>query len=382
MRYWVEITSLAYGGDGIGRIDGQVCFVPFAFPGDVAEVEITRKAKQVLWGRITAIAEASPDRLETAPPGHAGVCGGCHWIQFAYPAQADWKQRLVREALLRYAGLEADLTWEDDPAQRIGWRTRADVHGDGVRLGFFALGSHEIVDSACPLTHPKLAAAIERLRAAGWRQDVTLTVDPDGNAVLAFGRGPTREARACVTAWDTPRGDGTRAQFMHGGAPVVNGCFSQAGLGLNRLLQRAVARMVTGNGPLFDAYCGNGNLSLGFTGQREVLGLDISAGAADAARAISGDYREGDEFAMAAALCGRAWGTILLDPPRAGARALIAALAAAQADEIIYVSCDPVALARDLKGIAAGGWQITHGTVLDLFPNTSHVETVVRLERA
>lgn len=377
----MEITSLAYGGDGIGRIDGQVCFVPFAFPGDVLEVAVVRKAKGVLWAGIKQILQPSPDRVAGLEGPHAGRCGGCHWIQFAYPAQGVWKLRLVTEALARYAGIEANLTWQEDPAQRTGWRTRADIHGDGKLNGFFAPGTHEVVGGRCPLLHPRLAAAVDRLRRSGWRGEVTVTINPDGDDVLAFGRGVTDDARKAVTAWDGPHSEPPRARFHFDGVPIVNGCFSQAGLLLNRMLRKAVADCVQADGPLFDAYCGNGNLSLAFTGSREVAGMDIAWPAAAAARDIAGEYREGGESDIAAAILGRAWGTVVLDPPRTGAKALLSALADARAEEIVYVSCDPVALARDLKAIANGGWRIERGTVLDLFPNTSHVETVVRLVR-
>lgn len=380
MKHRVEITGLAYGGDGIGRIDGQVCFVPFGLPGDVLSVEITRKAKGVLWGRIAAVEAGSEHRL-AVEDGHAGRCGGCQWLHFAYPEQGAWKQRLITEALARYAGLEVAVEWREDPALRLGWRTRAELHGDGERLGFFAQGSHEIVETPCPLLHAKLAAAVARLRGVGWRGEVELTVNPEGEEVLAFGRGPTREAREVVTAWDTPRGEDMRTQFVFDGAPIVNGCFSQSSLLLNRLLRATVAEMVTAEGAIFDAYCGNGNLSLAYLPTREVAGVDASEGAVAAAAALGGDYRVGDEWAMVVAIKGQRWGTVLMDPPRAGAKALVPALVAAQAEELVYVSCDPVALARDLKGLCAGGWTVARAVGLDLFPNTAHMETVVRLVR-
>lgn len=332
----------------------------------------------MLWGRLIEVVSPSPDRLPTGP--HIGACGGCHWAHFAYPAQAEWKQKLVREALARYAGIEVEVCWREDAALRLDWRTRADLHGDGDRFGFYVQGSHVITETPCPLLHPRLADAVARLREAGCRHDVTLTVNPEGDEVLAFGRGGTRELRAVVTAWNGTH-DATPAHFSFDGAPIVNGCFSQASLLLNRLLRATVESMVHGAGPVFDAYCGNGNLSLAYLTTRTVQGMDVSAPAVNAARALGGDYRVGDEADMAAALAGGAWGTIILNPPRAGAKALLPVLAAVKADELIYVSCNPVALARDLKGLAPGGWHVDNAVALDLFPNTSHIETVVRLVR-
>lgn len=381
MRPTVEVTSLAYGGDGIARIDGQVCFVPAGLPGDVVQVEIVRRAKGVLWGRITDVCTPSPDRLPEADGTHRRQSAGDEWGHFAYPAQAAWKQRLVREALSRYAGIEVDLAWVEEPALRHGWRTRAELHGDGARLGFFAQGTHEIVEAACPLLHPRLAALADALRATGWCRDVTLTVDPEGDAAMAFGARPTEAAQGVVGAWDTPRSDEPRARFMFDGVPIVNGTFCQSSLLLNRLLRRTVDASLQASGALFDAYCGNGNLSLGHVATRPVSGMDIASPAVEAARALGGDYRDGDTWAMADALRGGTWGSIVLDPPRTGAKDLVPALLNVRAEEIIYVGCDPVALARDLKAITVGGWRVRSATALDLFPNTAHTETVVRLTR-
>lgn len=381
MKPTVEVTSLAYGGDGIARVDGQVCFIPAGLPGDVLQIEITRRAKGVLWGRIHRVITPSPDRLAEADGAHRVLSAGDAWGHFAYPAQAEWKQRLVREALSRYAGIEVELACCDDPALRTGWRTRADLHGDGEKLGFYAQGTHQIVEQPCPLLHPRLAALVEALRAIGWRRDVTLTVDPEGEATLAFGGKPTPEARALVTAWDTPRSDEDRGRFVFDGAPIVNGTFCQSSLLLNRLLRGVVDGYMHATGRLFDAYCGNGNLSLAHLATRSVVGMDISEHAVEAAKALGGDYRVGDAWAIADVIRAGPWGSIVLDPPRAGAKELSPALVNAGAEELIYVGCDPVAMARDLKALQPGDWRAVHATAIDLFPNTAHIETVVRLER-
>ena len=88
----LEISGLAHGGHGVGRIDGRVCFVPYALPGDVIRVEVVRESKGILWGAIAELVTPSPDRTAPACPVF-GQCGGCTWLHFAYPAQAEWKQR-------------------------------------------------------------------------------------------------------------------------------------------------------------------------------------------------------------------------------------------------------------------------------------------------
>ncbi|MBN2308043.1 MAG: methyltransferase, partial [Candidatus Hydrogenedentes bacterium] len=173
-----------------------------------------------------------------------------------------------------------------------------------------------------------------------------------------------------------------RASFTFDGIPIVNGTFSQSSLLLNRLLVRTVHAMTAGADAVLDLYCGNGNLSLGLASAKEVLGLDHNRAAVHRAAAVGrGVYRAGKERAFCEALASRRWDAVILDPPRTGAKPIAPALAKADAAAIVYVSCDPATLARDVKTLAASGWRIDKATALDLFPHTPHVETVCRLVR-
>ena len=122
----VPITGVAHGGHGVSRIDGQVCFVPYALPGDTVEVRVVRQARGVLWGAIDKLVEPSPHRCAPCCP-YFGACGGCMWLHFAYPGQAEWKQRIVKDALERIAGVTADVVWVEDEILRLGYRTRAEL---------------------------------------------------------------------------------------------------------------------------------------------------------------------------------------------------------------------------------------------------------------
>lgn len=379
MTHTVEITSLAHGGEGIGRIDGQVCFVPFALPGDVAEVAILKHTKGVLRGELRAIETASPHRIPgVTPPGHA------MWLHFAYPAQADWKQRIVAEQLARIGKIEVAPGWVEDAGLRTGYRTRAVYHGDGERLGFHAPGTHTIIDTpACPLNHAKMNAALTRLRTVHPKGAITVTVNPEGDDVLVWTRSASRALRRAFEYVDTPRDREGRHGFFFDGVPVINGAFAQASLLLNRLLVRTVHRLAGGEpGRTIDLYCGSGNLSLALAEHHPVAGLDHHAAAVDAAQQVGpGDYRTGDEDAMAAALTQNPWDTVILDPPRQGAKALVPALNKCSAQQLVYVSCDPATLARDAGALTGAGWRMDQLTLVDLFPHTPHVESVCRLMR-
>lgn len=377
MSETMEITALAHGGDGIGRVEGQVCFVPFALPGDTVRARIVRRAKRVLWAEIEEVLAPSPDRLPgVRPAGHA------MWLHFAYPEQAVWKRKLVRDLLARIGRLDAEPGWAEEEGLRLGYRTRAEFHGDGRAFGFFERGTHRIAPAAsCPLNHARLDEALARLHPLGLDGEFTVTVNPEGDDTLVWSRAAPAALREAFPYTNTPR-DPDRHAFVFDGAPVVNGAFAQASLLLNRLLMRTVDEYVGGADSLFDAYCGSGNLSLPLAGRMRVAGMDHHRPAIAAAAALdAGAYRVGGEPDMARAIAGESWGVVLLDPPRQGAKALMPALGRCAAGAIVYVSCDPATFARDAAALHGAGWRIERLCVVDLFPHTPHIETVCRFVR-
>jgi len=378
----VEVTGLAHGGAGICRIDGQVCFVTGALPGDRIRVHVTRRAKQVLWGVIEGIEEPSPDRVEPCCPQFA-TCGGCGWLHFAYPAQAEWKQRIVRDCLARIAGVEIDPAWAEDAERRLGYRTRVRVHGATGRLGFYAEGSHDIIDiERCPLCHETLNAALGRLRAARVTGTVEVVTNPLGDDVLVWTQRPHRRLRNAFPDAGWPRQRPPRAAFSFDEIPVLNGTFCQASLLLNRVLRKTVDATIGTPDTLLDLYCGAGNLSLARAAHGRVAGLDGDRAAVGAAAGLGiGKYRHGNEAAFQKAIGGQPWDVILLDPPRTGAKAIMGALADSAAGAIVYVSCDAATLARDVKVLVSAGWRMDRAVVVDMFPHTAHAETVCRLVR-
>ena len=376
----VNITGVAHGGDGVCRVAGQVCFVPYALPGDNVRLRIARRAKGVLWGAIDEVVEPSRDRIAT-PCSAFGTCGGCGWLHFAYPAQAEWKRRIVRDCLARMAGIEIDLDWAEDPNLRTGYRTRAEFHGTHGRLGFYERGTHTVTSvHRCPLCHDHLNAALDRLRDASVTGPVDVVVNPEGPEVTIWTKEPRPDLAKHFPLAGSVR-DKKPFYFMFDGAPIVNGAFSQSSLLLNRVLVRTVRDLVGEASSVLDLYCGNGNLSLNLAAGAHVLGIDHNRAAVQAASEIGrGEYRADGESAFRAAL-GQPWDAVLLDPPRAGAKAIAADLASSSARRIVYVSCDPATLARDLKVLAARGWRVVKAVAVDMFPNTAHVEIVCRLER-
>jgi len=375
------IDAAAHGGHGVGRLEGKAIFVPGAVPGDTVRVRITRELKNMAWGEILTILKPSPERT-TADEFDAD--GAHSWLHFKYPAQAEWKRRIVADSLARLGGVEVEVGWDEMPELRLGYRTRATFHGDGEKLGYYAPGTHDILDrTSCPLCHPNLNAALLKLREVRLKGSCTITVNPEGSEVLVWTSFPMRRLKqAFQRGADYPGEDSGRAEFVFDGRPIVNGTFSQSSLLLNRMLIKRVERAIGKAPTVLDLYCGNGNLSIGLPKKTEVLGLDHNRFATRAAERIRRRaYRSGGEREMENAIKHNAHEAIILDPPRSGAKALAPALASSKARKLVYVSCDPATLARDLRVLLGGGWQVKEVTALDLFPNTAHVETVCVLER-
>lgn len=379
----VKISSVAHGGYGVGRIEGQVCFVPYALPDDVSRVRIARRAKGVLWGQIVETLEPGPARVAETRCARFGECGACTWLHFAYPAQGEWKQRIVRDSLNRIARLDADIGWLENPALRLGYRTRAEFHAGLGRRGFYALNTRAVVDiESCPLCHAQLNAALAKLRALKTDASVEITVNPEGPETLVWSPAPNRELRAVFPAAQCARDKASRAGFLFDGVLVINGGFSQSSLLLNRTLVAEVRAALAGAGSALDLYCGSGNFSVTLPETVTVVGLDHNRSAVAAANAVrAGQYQVGDEKEFIKAVGTRPWDVVALDPPRTGAAAVVAALAESRAGRIVYVSCDPATLARDLKTLAGAGWRIVRLMAVDMFPNTAHVEAVCVLER-
>ena len=382
MTHEVEITAAAHGGHGVARVDGQVCFVAYGLPGDTVRARIVKRSKGVLWAAIDEVLKPAPDRIPAHCPVY-GTCGACTWLHFAYPAQGEWKRRIVRDSLARLARVEVDVAWADDPDHRLRYRTRAEFHGDGERLGFYAGASHDVVDvAACPLCHPRLNSVLAILRTLKLDVSVEVVVNPEGDDVLVWTRSRIPALASAFAHAQCPAAEEDRARFLFDGVPVVNGTFSQSSLLLNRVLLRVVHEAAGDAAKVLDLYCGTGNLSLGLARDRDVTGIDHNRSAIETAQEASGaDYRAGDERAFRAAIREHAWDAIILDPPRTGAREVVPSLARCEARRLVYVSCDPATLARDTKALVEGGWHMERAVAVDLFPNTPHIETVCTFGR-
>lgn len=362
----IGIEKLVAGGDGLGRTDGLAVFVPFAAPGDRLRVRITERRGGFARARIVAVLRPGPGRI--APRcRHFGECGGCRLQHVDPAAQAAAKGEIVREALRRLGGIRWDAEIPVRTGPPYGWRSRGELRRKAGRLGQLREGSHDFVAvDECPLLVPRAESLLEEL-AAG----------PDGT--VRFAVGDDGEVASDPTARVTRRVHGFAFEF---GA----GDFFQGNRSLVGDLVREVEDGRKG-GLAVDLYAGVGLFTLPLARSfREVVAVEGSAAAAQGeanARANGvGNVRfvHRSVNAWLSSHEGPVPDLVVLDPPRTGAGPeVVARLASLAPVEMVYVSCDPATLARDLRGLVGAGYRVVSVVALDMFPQTAHVETVVGL---
>ncbi|MEO7093285.1 MAG: TRAM domain-containing protein [Polyangiales bacterium] len=381
----LDIDSLAAGGDGIGRdASGRVTFVPRTAPGDRVRARIIKQTKTFARAELVEIVTPSPSRVEPPCPHFLEGCGGCDWMHVARPAQLAAKEAIVAGALRKLDGLTIHPI--ADPAPPLGWRRRARFHVGGDAVGLYQLGTNRIVPIAsCPQLEPGLDAAYQRT--------VGLT-PPSGELALLAGHAgdislaTTRPWRLALGLVESDWLSGVVSAGVSVGEPVIEvepglwgtpWDFAQASAtGNAELIARMRQAVGPGPGRLLELYAGNGNLT------RSLIADGWSVMATDGvlpSKLPTPDYLSGEVSEALEKLRGP-YDVVVLDPPRAGAAAAIAGIVRMSPRVIVYVSCDPATLARDATKLVEAGYRATDAWPVDLMPQTSHVEVILRLERS
>ena len=350
MEISIFIESVGFGGAGVGRLpDGRVCFVPLTLPGERALVRVVRDKKSFIEAELVRLTEASVERVSPRCP-IFGKCGGCAYQHIAYGRQLEIKRAQVRDLLGRIGKIgDADVRPMLPSPSEWEYRNRISVHAQDGQVGFYGRKSHRIVPASnCPLATAPVNAQLAELAGDPPRDDQRITLRESSD--------------------------------YHG--------FSQVNPGAAEVLASAVSEMLdNGHGLLVDAYCGAGFFSKKLVARfQKIIGIEWSAGAVRAAKATASEnesYLAGaveSHLAQALESSPPAETALLLDPPAEGlSPEVVDLIGIHRPATVVYVSCDPATLSRDLKKLA-GSYSVEYVQPVDLFPQTAEIESAAKLK--
>ena len=377
----ITITAgeLVAGGEAIARVDGFPIFASNVFPGDVAVVRVYDAKKGFAKADLVRLVSPSAwRRLEPCPV--ANECGGCDWTALRLDRQLEAKERILVESLRRIGKFDPaslpPITIHPSP---LNYRIRSRLQRDGDTVGFFAMRSNDVV----PLAKECEVVGVETAAKYGGRQAI-LPVQDHGTGKIAYP--PLKIWELDGTLIDDER----PITIQAGGYTfqLSTSSFFQ----VNRHLLGTMLRLVKGHaertvkrGVAVDLYAGVGFFTAPLASVfGHVIAVEGSPESSKYARINAAPNVRIIEAAV------ESWirklkdaDFIFLDPPRAGARKeVISAVSEKARQTICYLSCDPVTFSRDANRLIASGWRLTTLDLLDLFPNTHHVETLSSFERA
>ncbi len=438
----LQIEKLVYGGDALARLPaddkgpGKTVFVPFVVPSEKVEATLTETRPGFARARLNEILTASPERIPPDCP-YFGSCGGCQYQHIAYDAQLRYKAEILRETLRRTAKLElqSEITIQAGEPWRYRNRTRMHVqHAPKFQLGYHRHGSRQLLAvEQCPISSPLINQAIRAIWALGndgklpqsihgiqffanhddQQMLVELYVQPGSTAkdcqpfatelhellppiagIVVFASSPVEDDSrqfAPLSSVHSEPGQAIGSNSLQYRVAahefrVSAGSFFQT----NRFLIEELARITVGDHTgraALDLYSGAGLFSLALASRfDQVLAVEASPHSFADLRHNASPNVKPIRATTEAFLTERgpklAPDLVIVDPPRAGLGEKTArALGRMSVPRVTYVSCDPATLARDLRLLLESGFRVEHAHLVDLFPQTAHMETVLHLAR-
>ena len=439
----LRIEGYTAEGMGVARLEGRVVFVPFTAQGELWRVRLEKVRPHMAWGRGLELLEPSPERSEADCPLFSR-CGGCQFRHLTYAEELRAKGQRIADALERVGGVHLELPPVLGAESPLRYRNKVQFPVSrgkcGLSIGFYRPRSHDVVDTEDCLLQPEADTAL-RLAFKGWMEDFQIPAYDEctGRGLirhLYIRTNRAGEALCCVVAngRELPHA-GELSGALRAAVPKLAGLVLNVNLrdtnvilgdayrtlwgrdwleeelcGLTfrlsvpsffqinrdqteRLYQLALEFAgLTGEETVLDLYCGIGTISLCLARLAgHVIGAEVVPQAIEDARAnalrngvTNAEFFCGDAGEVAARLAGQGVRpqVICVDPPRRGLAPEVPAVLSSMApDRIVYVSCDPATLARDVKRLEELGYQAVQAQPVDLFPRTAHVETVLRMER-
>jgi 23S rRNA (uracil1939-C5)-methyltransferase/tRNA (uracil-5-)-methyltransferase len=384
----LTIENLSNQGDGVGRIDNWVVFVPYTLPGERVRARVYRNDKNHSCADLVEVLEPSPERVEPQCPVF-GYCGGCQYQHLNYEAQLKWKTEQVADLLRLQTGMQLPVKPAIASPVTYGYRSKITPHFHKPKdakignIGFLKVGSRsEVCDiRQCPIAMEPLNEALPLVRksvhqaAAQYRRGATILMRVSEGSVITNNNAICTEHVGDLTF-----------NFLAGDFFQNNPYILPAFTGY--VAEQACA---SGARYLVDAYCGSGLFALSLAHRFEkVLGVEVSETSADWARANA--RSNGIEHASFLAASAEAIfeqvdfpaeeTAVVIDPPRKGCdMAFLNQLFAFGPKRVVYVSCNPATQIRDLAEFDKAGYKVTEVQPFDLFPQTKHLECVATLEK-
>ncbi len=392
----LTIEKLVYGGAGLARREGKVVLVPFVLPGEEIRAEIQSDKPQMSEARLLEVLQPAPDRAAPPCPVFA-QCGGCHYQHAAYALQLEQKRAILRESIQRTGRFEAPAEIDIISGEPLHYRNRIQVHFQGGRAGFHAAGSRKLVATkSCAIASPALDAALHALselrhhpRFPKFIESLELFSNEETTLVnvLESGQGVSRH----FFEWLEEKIPGaSRGELEYPAAGFLFRVNHRSFFQVNRFLVEPLIEVALAGAEgetAADLYAGVGLFSLPLARRfprvtavevTRSAAADLEHNAARAGLALENHQQTAEAFLANAK---SAPDFVLADPPRAGlGKEIVAALLRLLPPRIHIVSCDPATLARDLAALRTA-YDIESMTLVDLFPQTYHLETVTKLRR-
>jgi 23S rRNA (uracil1939-C5)-methyltransferase len=415
----VKINAIAFKGYGVARMDGKVLFVPYSVIGDEAWVEVVEEKNSYSMGKLIEILRPSPMRVEP-PCSYFGVCGGCQWQHIDYANHGELKEEILKEVLKRLGGVKEipSITVISSP-DPYDYRTRVQMKVKRKAFGYYKERSHELVDiQRCPIAHPLVNQMILFLRKAlsslSQLGEIEINVSPEeGKGVLVFHlskvtrgleiflkeflnvhpllKGLAIVGKRSATILGEPHLNFTVPLNLNEGKEHLRlrtspESFFQINLKQNETLIQKVLEFADtkGNEMTLDLYAGIGNLTLPLAiASKEIWGIEENGAAVKDARFNA----ERSGIGNCSFVHGKVedvlkrWkrekpDLIVLDPPRTGCKTILDQVVNLKPKKIVYVSCEPTTFSRDLRLFSNRGFALRGLALIDMFPQTYHMEVV------
>lgn len=393
----VEILKLDNFGRGITYINDKICFIENTLPNEVVEIEITKETSKYYNAKVTKYIEKSPLRIEEECP-YSSICGGCNLNHICFNDENKFKLDKVKSILKKYANIDSNLIKEIIYHDRNHYRNKITLHGNGNEIGLYKENTNEIIPiSSCLIVNPKINEIIKVLNNTSKEiSEVIIKTSNDNSKVMVSIIGTIDNIEILKELCDVLIinneyiSNNKVIETNIGNKKYIEGIdsFFQINNTLTKELYDEVLLNVKDKNynKCLDLYCGTGTIGIYISDQvKEVIGVDYNQSNINDAE----ENKKLNNISNISFICDKVENKIdtfkdidlvIVDPPRAGLDSKTKDyLKQINSKEIIYVSCDPATLARDIKALDT--YKINYIKVFNMFPRTYHCESIAVLER-